>query len=116
MEQTNNAPSRELDSTAKVAVPTAKDLLEVGVQFGHESQRWNPKMSKYIYTSKNSIHIIDIHQTEQKLDEAVKFLTDAASKGNVIFVGTKRQASDIIKEEAIRAGSYFIASRWAGGL
>ncbi len=116
MEDTQTAPSGELKSTAQVAVPTVKELLEVGVQFGHESQRWNPKMSKYIYTSKNSIHIIDIHQTEQKLTDAVNFLADAASKGNVIFVGTKRQASDIVKEEAIRAGAYFISSRWAGGL
>lgn len=114
MEETNKAQAQELKTSA--VLPTAKELLEVGVQFGHESQRWNPKMGKYIYTAKNGIHIIDIHQTEDKLKEAVAFLTDAASKGNVMFVGTKKQAADIIKEEAIRSGSYFIASRWAGGI
>lgn len=116
MEEKNNTQAQELKTSAKINIPSAKDLLEVGLQFGHESQRWNPKMSKYIYSAKNRIHIIDIHQTEEKLKEAVNFLTDAASKGNVMFVGTKKQAADIIKEEAIRSGAYFIVSRWAGGI
>ena len=116
MEETKNTQAQESKSSAVLSIPSAKELLEVGVQFGHESQRWNPKMSKYIYTAKNRIHIIDIHQTEEKLKEAANFLAEAASRGNVMFVGTKKQAADIIKEEAIRSGSYFISSRWAGGI
>ncbi len=102
--------------TAKVAIPTIKDLLKVGAQFGHETKRWNPKMGKYIFGDKNKIHIIDINKTEEKLKESTAFLVDAASRGNVLFVGTKRQASLIVREEAIRAGAYFITVRWAGGL
>lgn len=116
MEDTNKTPAQESKISANLSVPTVKDLLEVGVQFGHESQRWNPKMSKYIYSAKNHIHIIDIHQTEEKLKEAANFVFEAATRGNIMFVGTKKQAADIIKEEAIRSGSYFIASRWAGGI
>lgn len=116
MEENKNTQAQESKTSATLSIPSAKELLEVGIQFGHESQRWNPKMSKYIYSAKNRIHIIDIHQTEEKLKEAVNFLTDAASRGNVMFVGTKKQAADIIKEEAIRSGSYFISSRWAGGI
>lgn len=116
MEDTNNAPAQEPKTSANLSIPTVKDLLEVGLQFGHESQRWNPKMSKYIYSAKNHIHIIDIHQTEEKLKEAVDFVFEAATRGNIMFVGTKKQAADIVKEQAIRSGSYFIASRWAGGI
>lgn len=103
-------------SKHSVAIPDAKELLKAGAQFGHETKRWNPKMKKFIYGEKNNIHIIDVEQTISKLDEAAQFLKDAASRGNVLFVATKRQASDIVKEEAIRAGSYFINVRWAGGL
>jgi len=116
MEDTNKTQAQESKPSANLSIPSVKDLLEVGVQFGHESQRWNPKMSKYIYSAKNHIHIIDIHQTEEKLKEAVNFVHDAATRGSIMFVGTKKQAADIIKEEAIRSGSYFIASRWAGGI
>ncbi len=98
------------------AIPTVKDLLASGVQFGHESKRWNPKMSRYIYGTKNNIHIIDIQQTEDKLKAAVEFLKEAAANGNILFVGTKRQASEIIKEEAIRAGAFYVDERWAGGI
>ncbi len=103
-------------ATSKVEAPSVKDLLKVGIQFGHESKRWNPKMSKYIYSEKNRIHILDVNKTHEKLQEAINFLTNAAANGNVLFVGTKRQASEIVKREAIRAGAYFIDERWAGGL
>lgn len=118
----NDVKSNATDSkveqvtASKIEVPSIKDLLKVGIQFGHESKRWNPKMSRYIYGEKNKIHILDVNKTHEKLQEAVNFLTDAASKGNVLFVGTKRQASEIVKREAIRAGAYFIDERWAGGL
>lgn len=92
------------------------DLLKAGVQFGHELKRWNPKMSKYIYNHKNGIHIIDVSQTVQKLSDAVNFLIDASSRGNVLFVGNKKQAAEIIKEGSVRSGAYFVNSRWAGGL
>lgn len=108
----------EEKTTAPVAVkvPDTKELLKNGVQFGHESKRWNPKMAKFIYSQKGGIHILDINQTQKRLEEAAAFLAEAASKGGVMFVGTKRQVSDIIKDEAIRAGAYFINNRWAGGL
>src|SRR5258708_1091896 len=102
----------EQKSTPKVQIPTSKELLKAGVEFGHESKRWNPKMSKYIFGEKNKIQVIDIAQTEKKLEEAVKFLQDAASRGNILFIGTKRQASNIIRDEAIRTGSFFINVRW----
>jgi len=119
-EATQQEPTLSSISTPKkeltIPVPNTKDLLKAGVQFGHETKRWNPKMKKYIFGEKNNIHVIDINQTENKLKEAVEFLRDAASRGNVLFIGTKRQASQIIKEEAIRVGAYFINMRWAGGL
>jgi small subunit ribosomal protein S2 len=116
MEKTNETQAQESKKSVGLVMPSTQELLGVGLQFGHESQRWNPKMSKYIYTAKSKIHIIDIHQTEQKLKEAAEFIKEAASKGNVMFVGTKKQASEIIKNEAIRSGAYFISSRWAGGI
>lgn len=115
MEEKQNAQAQE-SKGVQLSIPTVKELLEVGVQFGHETQRWNPKMGKYIYSAKGGIHILDIHKSEENLKAAVNFLKDAASKGSVLFVGTKKQAADIIKSEAIRSGSYFIASRWAGGI
>jgi len=103
-------------TSSNAKVPSIKELLKAGVQFGHEAKRWNPKMKKYIFGVKNNIHIIDINQTERKLEEAANFLRTASEKGKVLFIGTKRQASDIVKNEAIRAGAYFIDIRWAGGL
>jgi len=97
-------------------IPELKDLLKAGVQFGHESKRWNPKMSRYVYGTKNNIHVIDIQKTEEKLKETAKFLQQAAYEGQILFVGTKRQASQIVREEAIRAGAYFVDERWAGGM
>ncbi len=107
---------QEVKASIKVDVPSTKDLLKAGVQFGHETKRWNPKMKKYIFGEKNKIHVIDIDQTQDMLEKAAKFLAEAASRGGVLFVGTKRQASSIIKEQAIRCGAYYVDERWAGGL
>lgn len=97
-------------------MPDAKELLKAGSQFGHETKRWNPKMRRYIFGEKNNIHVIDVSKTLESLEKASNFLVDAASRGNILFVGTKKQASDIVKAEAIRSGAYFIDTRWAGGL
>jgi small subunit ribosomal protein S2 len=94
-----------------------KQLLGAGVHFGHQAKRWNPKMKKFIYTQKNGIYIIDLEGTVQCLQEARNFLIEITSKGaSILFVGTKRQAQEIIREEAARAGMYWISERWPGGL
>ncbi|MDX5324221.1 MAG: 30S ribosomal protein S2, partial [Exiguobacterium sp.] len=86
------------------------------VHFGHQTRRWNPKMAKYIFTERNGIYIIDLQKTVKKVDEAYNFVRElAAEGGNVLFVGTKKQAQDTIKEEALRSGMYFINERWLGG-
>lgn len=92
------------------------EFLKAGVQFGHETKRWNPKMKPYIFTTKNNIHIIDIDKSMDSLAKAIGFLEHAASEGVVLFVGTKRQATEIVKEEAIKAGGNYIINRWPGGL
>lgn len=99
-----------------IKLPAVEELLEAGVQFGHETKRWSPKMSNYIYTDKDGIHIIDVTKSLEMLEKATKFLVDAASRGEIIFVATKKQSSEIIKNEAVRAGAHFIDQRWAGGL
>ncbi|MEO6729354.1 MAG: 30S ribosomal protein S2 [Candidatus Dojkabacteria bacterium] len=101
---------------ADVKIPNAQDLLQAGAQFGHQTKRWNPKMGKYIFGEKNHIHIIDADKTIKGLEEAAKFLEEAASKGGILFVGSKKQASELVKEEAVRVGAFFINKRWAGGL
>ena len=94
-----------------------KQLLEAGVHFGHQTRRWNPKMAPYIFTERNGIYIIDLQKTVKKLEEAYMFVRDLAANGNnILFVGTKKQAQDSIKEEALRAGSYFVNARWYGGM
>jgi small subunit ribosomal protein S2 len=94
-----------------------KSLLEAGVHFGHHTRRWNPKMAKYIFTERNGIYIIDLQKTVKKLDEAYSFVRDiAANGGTVLFVGTKKQAQDAIKDEAERAGMYYVNARWLGGM
>jgi small subunit ribosomal protein S2 len=99
-----------------MAVISMKQLLEAGVHFGHQTRRWKPKMAKYIFTERNGIYIIDLQKTVKKVDEAYNFIREVASEGgNVLFVGTKKQAQDTVKEEAIRAGQYFINERWLGG-
>jgi len=94
-----------------------KQLLEAGVHFGHQTRRWNPKMAEYIFTERNGIYIIDLQKTVKKVEEAYMFVRDASLEGgNVLFVGTKKQAQDAIKEEAIRAGMYYVNVRWLGGM
>ena len=99
-----------------MAVITMKQLLEAGVHFGHQTRKWNPKMSKYIYAARNDIHIIDLQLTVGLIEEAYKFVVETVKAGkSVLFVGTKKQAQDAIKEEAERCGQYYINSRWLGG-
>ena len=100
-----------------MAVITMKQLLETGVHFGHQTRRWNPKMKKYIYGERNGIHIIDLEQTVELIEKDVyPFVVEMAKQGKtVLFVGTKKQAQEAIKEEAERCGQYYINSRWLGG-
>lgn len=97
-------------------VLTMKQLLEAGVHFGHQTKRWNPKMKKYIYASRNEIYIIDLQKTVVLAEEAYKYVANLSAEGKkILFVGTKKQATDAIKEEAERCGMYYINSRWLGG-
>ena len=101
----------------KMAVVSMKQLLEAGVHFGHQTRRWNPKMAPYIFTERNGIYIIDLQKTVKKLDEAYNFVHEvAANGGEILFVGTKKQAADSIKEEATRAGAHYVNARWLGGM
>ena len=100
-------------------MPTASmiELLEAGVHFGHQTQRWNPKMKPYIYGARNGIYVIDLRKTTDLLDEAYNLVRDFAAKGkNVLFVGTKKQAAEVVAEEAKRSGAYYINRRWLGGM
>ncbi len=100
-----------------MAVISMKQLLEAGVHFGHQTRRWNPKMAKYIFTERNGIYIIDLQKTVKKVDEAYNFLRGIAEEGkSVLFVGTKKQAQDAVKEEALRAGMFYVNERWLGGM
>jgi len=100
----------------KIKIPKVEEMLEAGVHFGHQVRRWNPKMEKYIYTVSKNIHIIDLEQTEQKLKEACEFVyKKAAEGGRIIFVGTKKQAREIIVAEAKRCGAMYVSERWIGG-
>ena len=100
-----------------MAVVSMKSLLEAGVHFGHQTRRWNPKMAPYIYTERNGIYIIDLQKTVKKIEEAYNFIRDLAANGeNVLFVGTKKQAQDAIKEEAERVDQFYVNARWLGGM
>ena len=100
-----------------MAVVSMKQLLEAGVHFGHQTRRWNPKMARYIFTERNGIYIIDLQETVKKLEEAYSFIRDISVEGKpVLFVGTKKQAQDSVKEEAERAGAYYVNARWLGGM
>ncbi len=100
-----------------MAVVSMKQLLEAGVHFGHQTRRWNPKMAPYIYTERNGIYIIDLQKTVKKLEESYNFVRDLAANGEaILFVGTKKQAQDAIKEEAERVGMYYVNARWLGGM
>lgn len=99
-----------------MAVISMKQLLEAGVHFGHQTRRWNPKMKKYIFTERNGIYIIDLQKTVKLVDEAYNYMKNVAEDGGVaLFVGTKKQAQEAIKEEALRAGQYYVNHRWLGG-
>ncbi|WP_342752826.1 30S ribosomal protein S2 [Shouchella clausii] len=99
-----------------MAVISMKQLLEAGVHFGHQTRRWNPKMKRYIFTERNGIYIIDLQKTVKKVEEAYNFVRDlAADGGKILFVGTKKQAQDSVRDEAIRCGMYYINQRWLGG-
>ncbi len=100
-----------------MAVISMKQLLEAGVHFGHQTRRWNPKMAKYIFTERNGIYIIDLQKTVKKVDEAYNFLRSVAEEGkSILFVGTKKQAQEAIKEEALRANMFYVNERWLGGM
>ena len=100
-----------------MAVISMKQLLEAGVHFGHQTRRWNPKMAEYIYTERNGIYIIDLQKTVKKFEEAYMFVRDVAAEGgNLLFVGTKKQAADAIKDEAQRCGMFYVNARWPGGM
>ena len=98
-------------------VVSMKQLLEAGVHFGHQTRRWNPKMAPYIYTERNGIYIVDLQKTVRKLEEAYSFVRELAESGqSILFVGTKKQAQEAIKEEALRCGQYYVNARWLGGM
>ena len=100
-----------------MAVVSMKQLLEAGVHFGHQTRRWNPKMAKYIFTERNGIYIIDLQKTVKKLDEAYNFVREVSAEGgSILFVGTKKQAQESIREEATRCGMHFVNARWLGGM
>ncbi|MBP8990243.1 MAG: 30S ribosomal protein S2 [Clostridia bacterium] len=99
-----------------MAVVSMKQLLECGVHFGHQTRRWNPKMAEYIYTERNGIYIIDLQKTVRKIEEAYLFVREVAMNGGIVlFVGTKKQAQDAIREEAERCGMFYVNNRWLGG-
>jgi len=100
-----------------MAVVAMKQLLEAGVHFGHQTRRWDPKMAEYIFQARNGIHIIDLQKTSKKLDEAYAFLKEQAEEGKtVLFVGTKKQAQECMKEAAIKCGMFYVDQRWLGGM
>ena len=100
-----------------MAVVAMKQLLEAGVHFGHQTRRWDPRMAEYIFQARNGIHIIDLQKTSKKLDEAYAFLKEQAEEGKtVLFVGTKKQAQECMKEAAIKCGMYYVDQRWLGGM
>ena len=100
-----------------MAVVAMKQLLEAGVHFGHQTRRWDPRMAEYIFQARNGIHIIDLQKTSKKIDEAYEFLREQSEEGKtVLFVGTKKQAQDCMKDAAIKSGMYYVDQRWLGGM
>ncbi len=100
-----------------MAVVSMKQLLEAGVHFGHQTRRWNPKMARYIFTERNGIYIIDLQKTVKKLDEAYNYVKEVAAEGgDILFVGTKKQAQESIRDEATRCGMHYVNARWLGGM
>ncbi len=110
------APFRQVSTFGQPRPQALRLLLEAGVHFGHQSKRWNPKMKPYIFTERNGIHILDLQQTVYRLEDSQKFISDITARGGkILFVGTKKQATDIIQREAERSGQFFINRRWMGG-
>ena len=100
-----------------MAVVAMKQLLEAGVHFGHQTKRWDPKMAEYIYQARNGIHIIDLQKTSKKIDEAYNFIKEVAEDGkDILFVGTKKQAQECVKEAAIKSNMFYVDQRWLGGM
>ena len=100
-----------------MAVVAMKQLLEAGVHFGHQTKRWDPKMAEYIYQARNGIHIIDLQKTSKKIDEAYNFIKEISEEGkDILFVGTKKQAQECIKEAAEKSGMFYVDQRWLGGM
>ncbi|MBQ8351220.1 MAG: 30S ribosomal protein S2, partial [Clostridia bacterium] len=98
-------------------VVSIKQLLEAGVHFGHPTKKWNPKMAEYIFTERNGIHIVDLQKTVKKFEEAYNFVSSVAAEGgSILFVGTKKQAAETIKEESLKCGMYYVNERWPGGM
>lgn len=99
-----------------MAIISMKQLLEAGVHFGHQTRRWNPKMARYIFTERNGIYIIDLQKTVRKVEEAYNFVRELAASGeSILFVGTKKQAQEAVREEAERSGMFYVNQRWLGG-
>ncbi len=106
----------QIGGKQKMAVISMKQLLEAGVHFGHQTRRWNPKMKRYIFTERNGIYIIDLQKTVKLVDDAYNYMHEVAENGGIaLFVGTKKQAQDAVKDEAIRSGQYYVNHRWLGG-
>jgi len=100
-----------------MAVIAMKQLLEAGVHFGHQTKRWDPKMAEYIYQARNGIHIIDLQKTSKKIDQAYEFVKNLSQDGvDILFVGTKKQAQECIKEAAVKSGMFYVDQRWLGGM
>ncbi len=99
-----------------VTMPTLREMLEAGVHFGHKTSRWDPRMNKFIFTAKSSVHVINLEKTAECLDAAMKFLSQASASGkNIVFVGTKKQAQDLVKKAANDCGAHYVTERWLGG-
>jgi len=115
--KTKNADSGgKLTGGVGMSVISMKQLLEAGVHFGHQTRRWNPKMAPYIFTERNGIYIIDLQKTVKKVDDAYNAVREIAKDQTILFVGTKKQAQDAVKEEAIRSNMYYVNERWLGGM
>ena len=116
-ERRKDTAVEEKNQEVKMAVISMKQLLEAGVHFGHQTRRWNPKMAPYIFTERNGIYIIDLQKTVKKIEEAYEAMKEIAAEGKpVLFVGTKKQAQQAVRDEAERCGQYFVSERWLGGM
>ena len=111
------AEGKQIKEEFKMAVVAMKQLLEAGVHFGHQTRRWDPKMAEYIFQARNGIHIIDLQKASKKIDEAYEFIKEQVEEGKtVLFVGTKKQAQECMKDAAIKSGMYYVDQRWLGGM